>query len=247
MLTIQLHLELTLGKEVCIYSPYKHPWHTHRKLYLQIDSFANSNTLIYTSNISCSIAVTIADTLGNAKQWIRVHSHNTHYITPAITVSISVLGPSRLLSNRYWTLVSLVWMYELHLQLPCVLASWNNTICELHSHHPIHDLTSVSHKSHNTVSGSVTFNVIRNWRTATGNDLSNCYVSDMKMLLQWTKGTTLQREDLINSKYSVYWKGRKYIYSMVPNTCSEEIAWENTCKWESNLTMSCRTCRIRSE
>jgi len=32
----------------------------------------------------------------------------------------------------------------------------------------------------------------------------------MKMLLQWTKGTTLQREDLINIKYSVYRNGRKY-------------------------------------
>ena len=53
-------------------------------------------------------------------------------------------------------LVSLVWMYELRLQLPSVLASWNNTICKL----------SVSHKSHNTVSGSVTFNVIWKWTTA---------------------------------------------------------------------------------
>ena len=28
-----------------------------------------------------------------------------------------------------------------------------------------------------------------------GNDIPNCYVSDVKMLLQWTKGMTLQRED----------------------------------------------------
>jgi uncharacterized protein (UPF0303 family) len=62
-----------------------------------------------------------------------------------------------------------------------------------------------------------------------GNDLPNCHVSDMKMMLQWTKGTTLQREDLINRKYSVYRKGHKYIYSMVPNTCREGTAWENTC------------------
>ena len=80
-------------------------------------------------------------------------------------MSKPVLGPSRLLFNRYWSLVSLVWMYELHLQVPCVLVSWN-TICKLRSHHPVHDLTSISHKSHNTISGSVTFIVMWNWRTA---------------------------------------------------------------------------------
>jgi len=132
------------------------------------------------------------------------YSHNTHYITLSITVSKPVLGPSRLLSNRYWSLVSLVWMFELHLQLPCVLASWNNTICKLRSHHPIHDFLSTPQVTqyhfrlcnfycHVKLKDSYLLSCETEGQLF-GNDLSNCYVRHDNVVIVNKRNNTTKWE-----------------------------------------------------